>query len=289
MPKAVSTIDHLPRLHIKAGQIFCSTHDLASYVDKPHAYVCRAVKIAIKAQDEAIEYARTAGRSVPEGGLFKFEQTPFRDEQNGETYDAYDLDRNATVALIMGFRGAKATLWKMGYIAAFNRMEEELQRLQSAPRTDLVDLTNLASVQAALLTVVGRTMQLEARVAEQRETLAVVEPKAAAWDAYKSADGLIALSDVGRVLGTGPNKTIDWMIAQGLLFKTGRGSPLRPMERYRRKGWFDTKTRTIDDVERIQTFVTPRGLAEIAELIGQPTDLFGKIDRTRPPQLRIAH
>ncbi|KTR06915.1 hypothetical protein NS365_05645 [Aureimonas ureilytica] len=140
MPKALSTIDQLPHLHIKGREVFCSTQDLAVYVNKTHGYVCRAVKAAIKTQEKAVRLAETQGHRVPEEGLFKFEHTPYQG-QNGETYDAYDLDRNATIAMILSFRGAKATIWKMSYIAAFNRMEQELLDRRSEDRTGLVTST----------------------------------------------------------------------------------------------------------------------------------------------------
>jgi hypothetical protein len=51
------------------------------------------------------------------------------------------------------------------------------------------------------------------------------------------------------------------------------------MDVYRRRGWFRVITRPIDGVERIQTYATPKGIHEIAGLLGRPLDLLGQVDR----------
>lgn len=46
---------------------------------------------------------------------------------NGNEYKEYLLTRDGFTFIVMGFTGAKADAWKLKYIEAFNKMEEELK------------------------------------------------------------------------------------------------------------------------------------------------------------------
>jgi Rha family phage regulatory protein len=73
------------------------------------------------------------------GGLPKNGETPgkmffkstYRNEQNGEDYPMYFMNRDGFSLLVMGFTGKKALEWKLKYIAAFNTMEKLLLEKQS--------------------------------------------------------------------------------------------------------------------------------------------------------------
>lgn len=75
-------------------------------------------------------------------GMLKFEHTPsvqiftpfemfiestYVNEQNGQSYPMYYLNRDGFTLLAMGFDGEKALKFKLDYIAAFNAMEYALQ------------------------------------------------------------------------------------------------------------------------------------------------------------------
>lgn len=73
------------------------------------------------------------------GGLPKIEETPvepmffksrYKNEQNGEYYPKYWMNRDGFSLLVMGFTGKKALEWMLKYIAAFNRMEEVIKEKQ---------------------------------------------------------------------------------------------------------------------------------------------------------------
>lgn len=68
-------------------------------------------------------------------GLLKIEDThptemffleSYINEQNGQKYLQYYMNRDGLSLLVMGFTGAKAMHWKIKYIEAFNQMEKEL-------------------------------------------------------------------------------------------------------------------------------------------------------------------
>lgn len=75
-----------------------------------------------------------------------FIKTVYKD-QKGEERPVYYLNRDAFTLLVMGFTGEKALGWKIRYIDAFNRMEEELRRQQeNKPMTSLEILQHQVAV-----------------------------------------------------------------------------------------------------------------------------------------------
>lgn len=50
-------------------------------------------------------------------------------KNRGKEYPMFEMDRDGFSLLVMGFNGEKALHWKLKYIEAFNKMEEELKRI----------------------------------------------------------------------------------------------------------------------------------------------------------------
>lgn len=100
---------------------------------------------------------------------------------------------------------------------------------------------------------------------EQSARLAVAEPKAAVLDAIAESDGDLALQDVGRHLGLGPNRAIWRMEEDGLLFRGSHGT-LTPHAAWLDAGYFRYVTTAPDAAGRTfgQTKVTKRGLVWLA-------------------------
>lgn len=76
------------------------------------------------------------------GGLLKIEDThptemffleSYINEQNGQKYLQYLMNRDGFSLLVMGFTGKKALEWKLKYIEAFNQMEEKLKTPKLSP------------------------------------------------------------------------------------------------------------------------------------------------------------
>ena len=73
-------------------------------------------------------------------GLLKTEETPsayfiesvYQENQNGELYPEFLMNRDGFSLLVMGFTGDEALSWKVKYIQAFNAMEAAIrERLSS--------------------------------------------------------------------------------------------------------------------------------------------------------------
>ena len=63
-----------------------------------------------------------------------FIESTYINQQNGQTYPQFLMNRNGFTLLAMGFTGTKALEWKLKYIDAFNRMELALKGKSDAPK-----------------------------------------------------------------------------------------------------------------------------------------------------------
>ncbi|MFK3873068.1 Rha family transcriptional regulator [Pseudoalteromonas rhizosphaerae] len=59
-----------------------------------------------------------------------FSAHPYKNEQNGETYQIWQVTKDGFMFLVMGFTGKKAAAIKEAYITAFNAMADKLNTLQ---------------------------------------------------------------------------------------------------------------------------------------------------------------
>lgn len=104
----------------KGNTIVVSSRTIADRFCKRHNNVLAAIREIIR-------------------GLLKNKQTPsayfmesiYQDNQNGEMYPEFLMNRDGFSLLVMGFTGDEALLWKVRYIQAFNAMEAALRERQS--------------------------------------------------------------------------------------------------------------------------------------------------------------
>lgn len=96
---------------LKNDEAVCSSLDVAERFGKRHNNVLRVI-----------------------GGLLKNEQTHkmfkksrYVEENNGQSYPMYLMNRDGFSLLVMGFTGQKALEWKIKYINAFNAIEKLLR------------------------------------------------------------------------------------------------------------------------------------------------------------------
>jgi phage antirepressor YoqD-like protein len=105
--------------------------------------------------------------------------------------------------------------------------------------------------------VLGVITSLKDEVAKRDARLIAQQPKVDAFDELMNADGLYGLQNAGRVLGARPNLFIRWLKQDHLFYQ---GAALVARIQYIQRGYFEVKTKIIDDKARPETFVTPKGL-----------------------------
>ena len=112
---------------INDKQVVTTSRNVAEHFEKRHDNVVRDIESLI-------------------GGLLKSEDTPkdmdvhkmfclssYKNEQNGQTYPEYLMNRDGFSLLVMGFTGSKALAWKLKYIEAFNAMEKKIAEPKALP------------------------------------------------------------------------------------------------------------------------------------------------------------
>lgn len=83
-------------------------------------------------------------RNIIDGGVVKNNETPmfvestYFNQQNGQDYPLFVMNRDGFTLLAMGFTGKKALQFKLDYIAAFNAMENELRKPKSLSQLEIL-------------------------------------------------------------------------------------------------------------------------------------------------------
>ena len=99
--------------------VVVSSRDVAKHFGKRHDHVIRHIESTL--------------RGIPQNGntLGMYKKTSYVNEQNGQEYSYYLMNRDGFSLLVMSFTGAKALEWKLKYIEAFNQMEKELNNVRA--------------------------------------------------------------------------------------------------------------------------------------------------------------
>ena len=133
---SASAVPAQPELYVQDGIVTTSSLQVAHFFGKRHSHVLRAIKNLLSEMPEG--YA-------PNFGLIQTDV----DLGNGGTRKtpAYRMTREGFMLLAMGFTGKEALRWKLAFIAAFNRMEAELQKPAYDPAR--IQLAHSLAAQAA--------------------------------------------------------------------------------------------------------------------------------------------
>ncbi|CAK0775744.1 hypothetical protein CCP3SC1_70048 [Gammaproteobacteria bacterium] len=108
-----------PVLAIVDGTVTTTSLDVAKFFGKRHDHVIRDIRNIIS--------------SIPSEWLPNFGDSTYLGEDN-IPQPCYRLTRDAFTLLAMGFTGKRALMFKLAYIAEFNRMDAALNgRAQAAP------------------------------------------------------------------------------------------------------------------------------------------------------------
>lgn len=248
-----------PVVFAKAGEAFASSRDVAAGFEKRHDNVIRDIENLIAAEPSL------GLRQFAKGGVLSFEETPYVNEQNGQTYKAYAMSRDGFTLLAMGFTGAKALKWKLRYIEAFNAMEAELRR--QATVDPIVALGDPTALRGLLLTYSEKVIALEAANAE-------LAPKADALDRLSTADGSLCITDAAKAIQVQPKALFSYLRQHNWIYKRPGGKHYLGYQARVASGMLEHKVTTVlrgDGSEKVveQVLVTPKGLTKLA-LLMQP-------------------
>lgn len=144
----MQAIPSVPSLEVVNGHPTTLSVQVAEYFGKRHDNVIRDIRKLIE--------------SAPSLGHLNFEESSYKNEQ-GKKQPCYRMDRKGFVLLAMGFTGEKALQFKIAYIDAFDRMEEELRNSvteESSVAVSKMEITTITPAQQlAIQQAVGRRAQ----------------------------------------------------------------------------------------------------------------------------------
>ena len=101
-----------------------------------------------------------------------FEETTYVNEQNGQTYPMYLMNRDGFTLLVMDFKGKRAMQFKLEYIKAFNSMEEDIKASQK-PKSQLeilqMSINQLVEQEHRLSSVERDVAETKKEIAEMKQ------------------------------------------------------------------------------------------------------------------------
>lgn len=238
-----------PVVFTKDGETFASSRDVAAFFGKEHRNILRDIDALIAAE--------------PKMGMLNFEQTPYVEPATGQTYRAFNMDRDGFTILAMGFTGVKALKWKLRYIEAFNAMEAELRRIANSGPT--IDLNDPGALRGLLLTYSEKAQALEKRVQE-------LLPEKEALDRISRADGSLCITDAAKTLQMRPSDLFNWLRQNGWIYRRAGTSNDIGYQSKTAAGLLEHKITTVhradgSEKETAQVRITARGLTRLATLI----------------------
>jgi Rha family phage regulatory protein len=134
---SASAVSARPELSILNGIVTTTSVQVAQFFGKRHDNVLRAIRVLL-----------SEGGSSDYRLNFEEVTMDFTNGKGGvQSGTAYCMTREGFMLLAMGFTGKEALRWKLAYIAAFNRMEAELQKPAHDPQR--IQLAHRLAAQAA--------------------------------------------------------------------------------------------------------------------------------------------
>lgn len=101
-----------------------------------------------------------------------FEETTYINEQNGQTYPMYLMNRDGFTLLVMDFKGKRAMSFKLEYIKAFNSMEAQIKASQK-PKSQLeilqMSINQLVEQEHRLSSVERDVAETKKEIAEMKQ------------------------------------------------------------------------------------------------------------------------
>lgn len=234
------------------NRIFTNSLLVAEKFNKQHKHVIESIKRIIDSADISAQY---------------FVSTTYVDS-SGKSNIMYVMNRDGFTLLVMGFTGDKALQFKLDYIEAFNRMEEQIKT---------GDFQIPQSFSEALMLAAKQQEQIE----QANRTISKLQPKADFADkAFETSDKV----DIGMAakilkLGFGRNILFKKLKEIGVFFSNRN----EPKQKYINAGYFEMTEKFIERENHpgfvvTKVLVTQKGLAYINHLLGgDPGD--GKITR----------
>ena len=202
------------------GELVVSSRQVAENFGKEHSKVIRSI-------EGIANFGDTQGM---------FHKVSYVNEQNGQEYKEYLMNRDGFSLLVMGFTGKEAMGWKIKYINAFNEMERKLAKPQLTPAEQMAQ--GLLAAQQLLEEKSKQVAHLATTIEEQK-------PKVLFADAVSASKTSILIGDLAKLIRqngveVGQKRLFEWLRQNGWLMKSGNSKNM-PTQRGMEMKLFEVK------------------------------------------------
>ena len=190
------------------GELVVSSRQVAENFGKEHSKVIRSI-------EGIANFGDTQGM---------FHKVSYVNEQNGQEYKEYLMNRDGFSLLVMGFTGKEAMEWKIKYINAFNEMERKLAKPQ---------LTLAEQMAQGLLAAQQLLSEKNKQVEHLTATIEQQKPKVIFADAVSASKTSILIGDLAKLIRqngveVGQKRLFEWLRQNGWLMKSGNSKNMPP-------------------------------------------------------------
>ncbi|CAJ1186143.1 hypothetical protein CPEBRM1_ABPJDJAI_00863 [Companilactobacillus paralimentarius] len=196
---------------MKDQQAVTSSLQVAGTFNKSHQHILEAI-------DNLTVENPTVKKMFVEG--------TYKNSRNREYREIF-MNRDGFTLLAMGFTGKKALKFKMQYIEAFNKMENELKRGYST--TNIGGYQVPSNYRGALLLA-----------ADLQEQVEIMKPKATYYDLILQNKDLMSVTPIAKDYGMSATKLNQLLAEWGIQYKQGRQWIL--YAKYQNKGYTQSFT-----------------------------------------------
>ena len=202
------------------GELVVSSRQVAENFGKEHSKVIRSIEGIANFGDTQC----------------MFHKVSYVNEQNGQEYKEYLMNRDGFSLLVMGFTGKEAMAWKLKYIEAFNAMEKKLSKPQ---------LTLTEQMAQGLLAAQQLLAEKSKQVEHLTTTIESQKPKVLFADAVSASKTSILIGDLAKLIRqngveVGQKRLFEWLRQNGWLMKSGNSKNM-PTQRGMEMKLFEVK------------------------------------------------
>lgn len=221
---------------VENNQVVVSSRQIAEHFGKQHKDVLENIRKILVAENSATKF---------------FSETVH--EYRGQQFPEYLMDRDGFSLLVMGFTGKQALEWKLKYINAFNKMENQLKSI-------LPNFNNPAEAARAWANEYEAKQKALAQVA-------MMKPKAEYFDCLVDRNLLTNFRTTAKELGIKRNQFINWLLENNFVYRDNHNK-LMPYAQYEEYFCIKDSKSPSNKWAGTQTLITPKGKEAFRLLIG---------------------
>lgn len=175
-----------------------------------------------KQHKHVLESINTIIEGVAEKSADLFKEDLYEHPQNKQKYKMYYMNRDGFTLLAMGFTGKQALDFKLKYIEAFNKMEQQLQELNKP--SYMIDDPIKRAEQWILEQQEKQRLELEKKHltlenTQQKQLIGELKPKADYTDIILKSTKLLAITQIAKDYGMSGQAMNDKLHKLGIQYK----------------------------------------------------------------------